>query len=393
MMVSRTPLHQEVDSLPDLVDAVIDPFAAAARAVFTPELCIPLRGVFLTGCGDSHHAAVNMVLAFQLLAGLPCQAMTAMQFARYTAGFLPPEQPGTSLVVAISVSGQVSRTVEALRFAGQRRATAVALTGNATGPLAQTTAHILHTAVPHFATDRPKLPVPGCRSYVASQLALALSAIQIGQSRGHLGKEAASRLRRELATVSQLMAQTISLADPITAEIATNWPVDSHLVFCGSGPNFGTALFSAAKVLEASGDPAVGQDLEEWSHLQYFSREAATPTFFISAALRDEDRAVEVVSAAKAIGRRVAIIAPQVSELAEHPDKDRFIPVAGPIRECFSPLVTSLPGILLAAYRAQATNEPYFRAFSGGRSRRGGGGVSRIRESHQLDGPPGSDSF
>lgn len=393
MMAPRTPLHEQVDSLPELVDAIIDPFAAAVRSTFTPALTAPLQRVYLTGCGDSHHAAVEMVLAFRELAGLPCQALTAMEFARYTAGYLSQEKPATSLVIAISVSGQVSRTVEALRFAGQCGATAVALTANTKGPLARAAAHVLHTAVPHFLTDPPDLIIPGCRSYAASQMALALAAIQIGQSRGHLAKAAADRLRYELAAMSRLMAQTISLSDPIVADIAANWPVFSHMLFCGSGPNYGTALFSAAKMLEASGDPAVGQDLEEWSHLQYFSREKATPTFFISAAEWDKDRVAEVVSAAKAIGRRVAIIAPGDSELAAHPDQDQFITVAGPIRECFSPMVTSLPGTLLAAYRAQYIDEPYFRAFGGGRSQVGGGGVSRIRDSHQLDRPPTSGDY
>ena len=41
------------------------------------------------GCGDSYHAPLNAELAFEELAGLPCEPMTAMQFARYGADFLP----------------------------------------------------------------------------------------------------------------------------------------------------------------------------------------------------------------------------------------------------------------------------------------------------------------
>lgn len=42
---------------------------------------------------------------------------------------------------------------------------------------------------------------------------------------------------------------------------------------------------------------------------------------------------------------------------------------AVPPRECFSPLLTCLPGTLFAAYRAEQLGEPYFRGFRGGRSR------------------------
>ncbi|MCA9924044.1 MAG: hypothetical protein KC421_16820, partial [Anaerolineales bacterium] len=64
---------------------------------------------------------------------------------------------------------------------------------------------------------------------------------------------------------------------------------------------------------------------------------------------------------------------------------DALLPVAAPIRECFSPLLTCLPGTLFAAYRAQLLDEPYFRDFGGGRSTAGGGGISRIRDSHRID--------
>jgi glucosamine--fructose-6-phosphate aminotransferase (isomerizing) len=48
-------------------------------------------------------------------------------------------------------------------------------------------------------------------------------------------------------------------------------------------------------------------------------------------------------------------------------------------------LITCLPGALFAAYRAQLIGEPYFRGFGGGRSIEGGGGISRIRDSGQID--------
>jgi glutamine---fructose-6-phosphate transaminase (isomerizing) len=40
------------------------------------------------------------------------------------------------------------------------------------------------------------------------------------------------------------------------------------MVFAGSGPSYGTVLFSAAKMIEAAGVFAMGQDLEEWRHVE-----------------------------------------------------------------------------------------------------------------------------
>jgi glucosamine--fructose-6-phosphate aminotransferase (isomerizing) len=349
--------------------------------------------VFLTGCGDSYFAPLNAELAFEQLAGLPCEPMTAMQFARYAVGYLPETERGSNLVLGVSVSGTVSRTVEAMSLARQAGATAVALTGSPDGPLGQAAEFVLETAVPPLPTELQGQIVPGTRSYVASQLALYLTAIQLGEHRDHLSKATANKLRRELAHTAELMAQTIALSDKATHQAAEAWHDADQFVFCGAGPNYGTALFSAAKVLEASGDTAVAQDSEEWAHLQYFGRQVTTPTIFIGAGGWDEGRALELVTAARAIGRRVAVVAPQGSALAAHPDVG-FLwgtacpePVEGavPTRECFSPLLNCLPGTLFAAYRAQRIGEPYFRGFGGGRSIEGGGGISRIRDSAQID--------
>lgn len=383
--MNRSPLHQQIDSLPELVLDLIDPLVTAVRHTISPSLSQKVKRVFTTGCGDSYFAPLNAELAFEQLAGLPCEPMTAMQFARYAVGHLPETGRGSNLVLAVSVSGAVSRTVEAMALARQAGATAVALTGSPDGPLGQAAELVLETAVPALPPELQGQIVPGTRSYVASQLALYLCAIQLGEHRGHLSKASANKLRRELAHTAERMAQTIALSDKATRQAAEAWHDADQFVFCGAGPNYGTALFSAAKVLEASGDTAVAQDTEEWAHLQYFGRQVTTPTVFIGAGGWDEGRALELVTAAKAIGRRVAAVAPQGSKLAAHPDVDFLWETAVPTRECFSPLLTCLPGTLFAAYRAQLIDEPYFRGFGGGRSVEGGGGISRIRDSEQID--------
>lgn len=379
--MNRSPLHQQVDTLPDLVRQMIDPLVRAVREGLAGQR--PSR-VFLTGCGDSHHAPLNAEMAFEQLAGLPCEPMTAMQFARYAADFLPPD--GDNLVIGVSVSGQVSRAAEALALARQKGATAVALTGNPHGALAAEADLLLKTAVPPLPDELQGQVVPGARSYVASQLALYLCAVQLGENNGRLRRAEANRLRHELAGMAELMEETIVRSDGPARAAAEAWADADRFVICGAGPNYGTALFTAAKLIEASGDTAVAQDLEEWAHLQYFERQTATPTFLIGAGGRDEDRALEIATAAQAIGRRVAIIAPHNSRLANTAHKDALLATAAAPHECFSPLLTCLPGVLFAATRAGLLGEPYFRNFGGGRSVEGGGGISRIRTSSRIDG-------
>lgn len=383
--VAQTLLNRHIESLPDLVRSISGRYAEASQQLFGDSLSRRISQLFLTGCGDSHHAALAAALSFRQLSGLPCEAVTAMEFARYRAGFLKEATEGEVLVVAISASGQVSRTVEAMRLAGLAGAQTLAISANPDGPLARIANKTLQAAIPAVSLEESDVVVPGTRSYVASLLALYQAAVQIGYERGHLAGKLLGQLRDELEQTADRMEETIEMSHRAAAEVATSWRDAAHFVFCGSGPNYGTALYGAAKIVEASGDAAIGQDLEEWAHLEYFARQPDTPLFIVGAAGWDEDRAMEIATAAKAIGRRVAIVAPLASHLARSQTMDALLPFAEPSRECFSPLLSSIPLALFASQRAALLDEAYFRDFGGGRSRHGGGGVSRIRNSHQID--------
>ena len=83
-----------------------------------------------------------------------------------------------------------------------------------------------------------------------------------------------------------------------------------EFVFVADGPNYATALFSAAKLIEAAGRHAMGQETEEWAHLQYFVNvDVKTPTFIISPGGRGHGRAAELVEPMKRIGRMMAAVA------------------------------------------------------------------------------------
>jgi glucosamine--fructose-6-phosphate aminotransferase (isomerizing) len=377
-MPENTMLAQ-IHSLPHMIRELVPAYDRAACEVLDHPLCLAAKRLFLIGCGDSHHATLATELAFESLAGLPTEPMTALQFARYAADFLPDAGPGVNLVMGISVSGEVSRTLEALQQARKAGATVVALSGTPGSRVALAGDRFLPMPTPPFDF------APGVRSYIATVLMLFTAAVRLGEMRGTRSATPmqAANPRREIASLADAVERTIALCDEPTLRLAQAWRDANEFVFTGGGPNFGTALFSAAKVLEASGDSALGQDTEEWAHLQYFGRAVFTPTFIITAAERDASRALEVAVAAKAVGRRVAAVVPE-GEASLSVQADVTLRCA-PVREVFSALVMCLPGMLFAAHRADVIGEPFFRAFGGGRDVSGGGGISRIRTSEALD--------
>jgi glutamine---fructose-6-phosphate transaminase (isomerizing) len=373
-----TTMIPQLESLPEMVREMFEPLDEAVRVALDEKLCRSLQRVYITGAGDSHFAALSSELAFEALGGIAAEPMTALRFARYSAGYLPQTGPGTNLVIGISVSGSVARTAEALRIAEQFGATTMALTATPGSRVAEAAGRVLLAQAPEFEEPAGTI-TPGIRTYFANQLALMLSAVRIGEVRGVLDDREAQTMRAELRDSAPAAERTLLASMPVARTLADDWENASSFVFVGGGPNYGTALFAAAKLLEASGDIGIGQDTEEWAHLEYFARIPDTPTIVISAGGRDMSRAIEVIEAAKAIGRRTAVICPQEHTLLSGA-APRFLPVVL-MREMFSPLVQSIPAALFAAYRAEATGESYFRAFGGGRNIEEGGGASRIRTS------------
>jgi glucosamine--fructose-6-phosphate aminotransferase (isomerizing) len=385
--MNPSPLNTHINSLPELIRQLNDELAKQAENILE-QLHLPtIHRIYLTGCGDSHHAGICTSYLFSQLTGLPCIPLQAMDLARYQTQQIKESDPNSCLVIGISASGQVSRTIEALALAKKAGAITIAATGNIDSPLATTSDYLLPTSIPNLDGIEAGVVVPGARSYVASMLALFHSAISFAELAQKISTFLADRLRKEIFDLAEPIRATININETNSKYLADRLTIDERFVYGGAGPNFGTAMFSAAKLLEASGDAAIAYDLEEWAHLEYFSRTKST-IFILSNAGRDEDRAMEISKAAKTIDLNVILIAPKDSELGKTEFKDLFLPLVGEVRELFSPLLSCIPGLLFASARSEALLEPYFRDFGGGRSREEGGGISRIQSSHRLEDIP-----
>jgi glucosamine--fructose-6-phosphate aminotransferase (isomerizing) len=349
----------QVASLPDLVRTEFDPLDERARRVLDDAECRSVDRVLLVGCGDSHIAGVAARHAFEELAGVPAEPMTAMQAARHTAGHRAGWSGGNPLTIGISASGMVARTCEAVASARRAGALTVAVTGGRMAPLATAAGRLLDCAVPAFPHG------PGVRSFRASLMALYLLAIHMGEANGRLRQDQAAARRAQLRGAAGAIAATLDLVAIPAREAAADVAGHTSFVFTGDGPSHGTAQFSAAKIIEMTGRHAMGQDTEEWAHLQYFVNvDPATPTFVVSPGGAGHHRAAELAGVMRRIGRTVFAVVPAGDALlAEH--AHRVLPVAGTLPEVFSTMVFAVPGELLSAHLCAELGETPFRGSAG----------------------------
>src|SRR5438128_8575236 len=115
----------------------------AAAALHTAAADLPLRvpsRVYLVGCGDSHYAGLATRFAFERWSGVPTEALESLEFSRYAVHSAPSD----ALLIAVSNSGRVVRTVECARVASERGIASLGMTYNVDSPLARTAGMLVH---------------------------------------------------------------------------------------------------------------------------------------------------------------------------------------------------------------------------------------------------------
>lgn len=319
-----------------------------------------IRQVILCGCGDSHHAAVSLSWAITNWTGLPAVGLPSMETARYLIPHLK-SQAGSVLLVAISSSGATVRTREAVGLAKAAGMGTLAVSSAPGGPLALEADTSIQLQLP------PEAAGPGLLSYLASLIiGFALGAWLAPPGVGELVNEGLKGIPGSLALWQAAQAGPVA---ELLERFDSAWP----LVFLGSGPAHGSARFAAAKCIEASGQVAWAQDVEEWAHLEYFCEPAELPVWILSGQGASAGREREVAEAARRIGRTLALS-----------EWEPSVPMPGWLRESLAPLVLwSGPLMFADQWMTRIGQEP-FRGFGGGRSREQGGGISRIRNSARL---------
>ena len=198
--------------------------------------------IVLTGSGDSGYAALAVEDLFINRVAVPVWTLPSIGAARY------PRTGSGDLVVPISVSGEVIRTIEASRNARHLGSTTLAVVANAESSLARECDATLLMPKPITRAT------PHSRDYTATLLALGV----LGE---HLSGSHWPDLDVWVEDVDALVSRSLEWASTLVAS-----PADTRVWFLGSGPDRGTAAYAALKFWEAGGSWSWWDDLEEFAH-------------------------------------------------------------------------------------------------------------------------------
>ena len=164
--------------------------------------------VFVVACGTAYHSGLLAKYAIEHWTRLPVEVELASEF-RYR----DPVLDRSTLVVAISQSGETADTLEAVRHAKEQKAKVLAICNTNGSQIPRECDAVLYTRA------GPEIGVASTKTFLAQIAANYLVGLALAQARGTKYPDEVEREFRDLESMPDLVARVIAEIAPI-AELA-----------------------------------------------------------------------------------------------------------------------------------------------------------------------------
>ena len=199
-----------------------------------------VRAVQIIACGTAYHAGLVARHWFERLAGVPCRVEQASEF-RYREPLADP----STLVVAVSQSGETADTLGALEEAARRGF------GPSLGIVNVPNSSLVRAADLVLMTNAgPEIGVATTKAFTAQLVALLLLVAAVGR-RHRMTPETEARIVAELESLPELCEQALGLGPAVEA-LAAEFADKRHALFLGRGVHYPVAMEGALKLKEIS---------------------------------------------------------------------------------------------------------------------------------------------
>src|SRR5262249_10941675 len=158
--------------------------------------------VFVVACGTAYHSGMVAKYAIEHWCRLPVEVELASEF-RYR----DPVLDRSTLVVAISQSGETADTLEAVRHARQQKARVLAICNTNGAQIPRESDAVLYT---HAG---PEIGVAATKTFLAQLTANYLVGLALAQARGTKYPDEVAREYAELEVMPAAVAQVLGTVD------------------------------------------------------------------------------------------------------------------------------------------------------------------------------------
>jgi glutamine---fructose-6-phosphate transaminase (isomerizing) len=325
-------LLREIREQPAALDQLLA-HQAEYRSVARRARMRGVNTVRLVGHGSSDNAASYGVYAFGLLPGWTAFRDSISLSVYYRA---ETDLRG-SCVVALSQSGRTPDVLDYVASARARGALTIALTNEDDSPLAQAADAVLPLDA------GPELSIAATKTYTSQVAALALLAAYADER----GDSFADGIRE----VTQLLADALPMLERRLSEVAVALAFVGRMFVIGRGPEFATAREISLKLLETCRVGATPLTATDLAHGPIAALDGLFPVWTVAA----DDPLLPAVQDAAARARAAgATLLASGTAAASIADADYYAPVPAPRVPLLAPLLSVVPGQVLAWALAQA---------------------------------------
>jgi glucosamine--fructose-6-phosphate aminotransferase (isomerizing) len=319
----------------------------AADGTLRLEELAPLAEIFrtitrveLVACGTASYASLAGAALIEKWAGIPARLTVGSEF-RYS----PPPLDATTLVIAVTQSGETADTIAPTRYARERGCPIIAVTNTVGSAITREADAVL------FLQAGPEIAVAASKTFVTQVATLVMVAAAIAHARGALPIDEERALVAALRDLPDAAQRALDNATGVRA-LARRYVNSRGFMFVGRGTSYPAALEGALKLKEVSYVHAEGYAAGELKHGPISLLDAECPLVAVATRSTVYDKLMSNVMEGRARDARVIAVATE-GDAQIHRFADDVLWVPDTL-EALSPILAIIPLQLFAYHTAVA---------------------------------------
>jgi glutamine---fructose-6-phosphate transaminase (isomerizing) len=287
--------------------------------------------IIIVACGTAFYAGLVAKYAIEHWTRIPCEVELASEF-RYRDPIVGP----TTLVVAISQSGETADTLMAIRHAREQQSRVLAICNTNGSTIPRESDAVIYT---HAG---PEIGVASTKGFLTQLVACYLLGLYLAQVRDAKKCPEISQVLRELATMPDAISKVLEEIEPVN-DLAAEFADKRSVLFIGRHVGYPVALEGALKLKELAYIHAEGFAAGELKHGPIALIEKQLPVFIVVPPPDDvlHDKVLSNLQEVRARGAKTIVLAEEGDAIVRsYADVLISLPKVSPLLQ---PLVATVP--------------------------------------------------
>jgi len=335
-------IHEQPQALRQCVAGRVAPDGSLRVEELAPLASIlpTITRVELVACGTASYASLVGAALIERWTGLPARLTVGSEF-RYS----PPPLDATTLVIAVTQSGETADTIAPTRYAREQGCPIIAVTNTVGSAITREADAVL------FLQAGPEIAVAASKTFTTQVATLVMVAAAIARARGSLAVEEEHALVAALRGLPEA-AQRVLDASAGIRDLARRYVNSRGFMFVGRGTSYPVALEGALKLKEISYVHAEGYAAGELKHGPISLLDAECPLVAVATRSPVYDKLISNVMEGRARDARVIAVATEGDRQIERfADDVLWVP---DVLDALSPALAIIPLQLFAYHTAVA---------------------------------------